>query len=590
MRIFKFEFILRVIENYFEMLLRISTKVLILSTFILLMACSQKLSVSETVNSPMKIKTSSQKDAYKTKPNILWIVAEDLSEYMPSFGDSTIQTPHLSRLAAEGVCFDQFFSPAAVCAPARSSIALGMYPTHIGSNHMRTGPWYRDNVSDQAIIEYDKRLPEGVHSYEAIPPVGAKMMSEYLREAGYYCSNNSKEDYQFIKPVTAWDDSSNKAHWRNRKEGQPFFSIFNVGITHESQIWARAKDSLWVDQNLEVDVPPYLPDTKIGRQDIRRMYSNIKMMDQKVGEILNQLEEDGLLESTIIFWYTDHGGPLPRQKRLLYDSGIKVPLIVRFPDGQFANTRNQEMTSFIDLAPTVMSLVGLEPKSHMDGKAFLGDYKREIPARYVYSAADRFDESYDKIRSVRDRRYKLIRYFEPNLPMFLRIIYREQMPIMQELYRLRDEGLLTAEQKLWFRETKPEFEFFDTEKDPHEVHDLFDDPTYKLKIDELKSALDEWMAKVPDRNFEPEPKLLAKLWPDKKQPVTLAPTVRVQNGFLQIENLTKGASIAYQFVDGDKEVIEWLVYTKPIKIEAEQNVKVLAHRIGFKPSKMVLLR
>jgi len=569
------------------MFLSISTRVIILSIIFSQMACAPQFSLPDTIDSKRAEIPLAQKPAHK-RPNILWIVAEDLSEYLPMFGDSTIKTPNLSRLAAEGICYDQFFSPAAVCAPARSAIALGMYPTHIGSNHMRTGPWYASNVPQHVIDKYDERLPEGVHTYEAIPPVEAKMMSEYLRAEGYYCTNNSKEDYQFRKPVTAWNESSNKAHWKNRKGDQPFFSIFNIGVTHESQIWARANDSLWVDEDLVVTMPPYLPDTKVGRQDMRRMYSNVKIMDQRVGEILDELEEEELLDSTIIFWYSDHGGPLPRQKRLLYDSGIKVPLIVRFPNGLHSNTRNNELTSFIDLAPTVLSLAGIAPKAHMDGNAFLGKYKRAIPAKTIFAAADRFDESYDKIRAVRDKRFKLIQYFEQELPMFLRILYREQMPIMKELYRLRDEGQLSEAQKLWFRDTKPEYEFFDTESDPHEVRNLIDDSKHQTKIKELKAALHAWMKNIPDHNFQAEPEYLAQLWPEQKQPQTLAPVIRMQNGLLQIENKTKGASIGFQIVTSNTEDSEWSVYSKPIEISAAQNVKVIAHRIGYLPSKVVL--
>ena len=258
-----------------------------------------------------------------SKPNILWLVAEDLGPYLPSFGDSTVETPNLSRLAAEGVRYTHFFSPSGVCAPSRAAISTGMYPSGIAANHMRTAG-------------NPKFFPKEIVPYEAMPPAGVKMHAERMREAGYYCTNNAKEDYQYKKNLMAWNESSKNAHWRNRPDGQPFFAIFNFEVTHESRIWAKANDSLWVDADLKVEVPPYLPDNEIGRQDVRRMYSNIKEMDAQVGKVLDQLEEDGLLESTIIFWYSDHGGPLPRQKRLCYDSGLHVPLIIRFPGQQRA--------------------------------------------------------------------------------------------------------------------------------------------------------------------------------------------------------------------------------------------------------------
>ena len=291
-----------------------------------LFGCNKKEEVATLSDDPLN-------PSLEFRPNILWLVAEDLSPVIPSFGDSTIVTPNLSRLAAEGISYDNFYSPAAVCSPARAAIITGMYPNSIGANHMRTGPWYAGRPSEE-FLENRRytSFPEDLPYYEAVPPPEVKMFTEYLRTDGYFTSNNSKEDYQFAKTMTAWDKYGSEAHWRQKNEGQPFFSVFNFGVTHESRIWAKMEDSLWIPEDLEVPVPPYLPNTEVGIRDVRRMYSNILEMDAQIGNILDQLEADGLLDSTIVFWYTDHGGPLPRQKRLLHDSGIKVPLIVRYPD------------------------------------------------------------------------------------------------------------------------------------------------------------------------------------------------------------------------------------------------------------------
>lgn len=180
--------------------------------------------------------------------NILWLVAEDLSAFIPAFGDSTVSTPHLSRLAAEGVRYPNLFSPSGVCAPARASIALGMYPTRAGAHHMRTGPWYTYDVTEAMLANQSQPV------YEALPPPGVHMYSYYLRKAGYYCSNNPKEDYQFRREITAWDESSRQAHWRKRKAGQPFFAVFNFMVTHESRLWTKAEDSLWIAPDLEVPI------------------------------------------------------------------------------------------------------------------------------------------------------------------------------------------------------------------------------------------------------------------------------------------------------------------------------------------------
>ena len=220
-----------------------------------------------------------------------------------------------------------------------------MYANHIGASHMRTGPWLMDPVPPAFVERMAQFFPEGIVPYEAVPPAEVRMFTEYLRAAGYYCTNSAKLDYQFTKTPTAWDESSPEAHWRNREPGQPFFSVFNFEVTHESQIWSKAEDSLWVDEDLEVPVPPYLPDTEVAKQDIRRMYSNILEMDAQVGEVLAQLEADGLLDSTIVVWYTDHGGPLPRQKRLLYDAGLRgcLGFGVSRPNAGFLGSDNEKL-------------------------------------------------------------------------------------------------------------------------------------------------------------------------------------------------------------------------------------------------------
>ncbi len=524
-----------------------------------------------------------------SRPNILWLVAEDLSPYLPMFGDSTVETPNLSWLASEGVCYDNFFSPAPVCAPARAAIATGMYPNRIGADHMRTGPWFMGKPTPQMLAMASENSPEGLIAYEAVPPPDVRMMSEYLRMAGYYCTNNAKEDYQFLKTETAWDESSPKAHWRNRAEGQPFFAVFNFMVTHESQIWAKAKDSLWIPEDMEVPVPPYLPDTEVGLKDMRRMYSNIKEMDFQVGKILQQLKDDGLLENTVIFWYSDHGGPLPRQKRLLYDSGLKVPMIIRFPEKQLAGQRDGRLISFIDLAPTVMSLSGIEPKAHFDGQAFLGKYMSNKERQYIFACADRFGPTTDNNRAARDKRFKYIKYYHPEKPMFLYVPYRDQMAIMQELYRLQDENKLTEAQAQWFRPTKPAEELFDTQADPHELRNLANDPAYAKKLKELREACLDWVKAIDDKNLKPEEDLIREFWPNMEQPATQPPVVHFTKNEISISCATPGASIGYQVLEPGQEAPSnrWMVYDKPFKTTGKKEILVIAHRIGYSPSEQV---
>ena len=507
------------------------------------------------------------------RPNILWIVAEDMSATIPAFGDSTIETPNLDRLALEGVRYTHMFSVSGVCAPSRFAIATGVYPTRGGALHMRTSsrPEYMDQI--------------GVVPYEAVPEPQVRMMSEVLRMHGYYASNNSKQDYQFTAPVTAWDANSRQAHWRNRPDDTPFFAVFNFGVTHESQIWSRAQDSLWVDADLTVPVPPYLPDTEVVRTDIRRMYSNIRILDHRIGQLLGALEEDGLLDETIIFFYSDHGGPLPRQKRQLYDSGLHVPLMVRFPQAQQGGRVDAQLVSFVDLAPTVFSLAGIALPSFLDGQAFLGAQRSDTPRSYIHAAADRFDTEYDTKRAVRDGRYKYIRNFRPERGYYLAVTYREQMATMQELLRLREAGELDEIQSQWFRPSKPVEELFDTQSDPHETHSLADRPEHAERLVSMRQELNTWMAATGDPGTMPEMDFVATLWPNRRQPQTADVVFQADEDRIRLASSTNGASIGYQWAEpGSAPGDHWHVYTGVLERTAGKQLVAVAHRIGYKPS------
>ncbi|MFK7980556.1 MAG: sulfatase/phosphatase domain-containing protein [Saprospiraceae bacterium] len=435
-------------------------------------------------------------------------------------------------------------------------------------------------------MEGYKSKPANFEHYEALAPTGVRMFSEYLREKGYYCTNNAKQDYQFRCSVTAWDENGNKGHWKNKKAGQPFFAIFNYGVTHESQIWARAKDSLWVDKDLEVPVPPYLPDTEVGRQDIRQMYSNIKQMDAQVGEMLKELAASGELEKTIIVWYTDHGGPLPRQKRLLYDSGLRVPMIIRFPNQLFAGQRDDRLISFIDFGPTALSMAGIEPSDKLDGKPFLGQYQRKIEPKNIYAAADRFDETYDCNRAVRDKQFKYIKYYEPEKSMFLRVAYREQQPIMRELYRLRDEGKLTPEQALWFRPTKPTEELFDVKNDPYELNNLAGEKANRQKLKELRAKCQRWVTSFEDTGLIPETELKEKLRPDGKELKVAEPKIIQAGNKVTLSCATEGATIGYKLNDNSPNADNWMIYTGAFEVATGDSLKVVADRIGYRYSNL----
>jgi arylsulfatase A-like enzyme len=351
---------------------------------------------------------------------------------------------------------------------------------------------------------------------------------------------------------------------------------------------SEEETSKHISKDLDFSIPPYLPDNDIVRRDMWKMYNNIAEMDSQVGAVLKQLESDGLLENTIIFFYGDHGGPLPRQKRLIYDSGLKTPLIVRFPNKLNAGPIDEQLVSFIDLAPTLLSLIGVKPPEYMQGQAFLGEHKAN-ERKYLHAAADRFDEITDVIRAVKDSQYKYIRNYRPEQGYYLPVAYREQIPTMQELLRLRDEGKLNAIQAQWFRESKPVDELFDCINDPHELNSLADDPAYKDKLNELSAEMDRWLEEIGDQPSLPEKDLIVKLWNGMdSQPATSEPIISYENGLITLGCATEGASIGYQVVGADGVVPRsWSVYQKPFAVSEDVTMLVRSHRIGFAPSKIV---
>lgn len=540
------------------------------------------------------------------RPNILWLVTEDMGAYIPALGDTTIVTPNLSRLAKEGVVYPNLFSPSGVCAPSRASIITGMYPTSIGANHMRTTSYTHIT---------------GLPKYESVPPAEVKMLSELMRLKGYYCTNNYKEDYQFRAPVTGWDESSPYAHWRNREKEQPFFAIFNFTTTHESGLFEpygfreietrydqlgdrgynwknkgsspaqnKSKESEtvnYVSKDLDFKIPPYLPTTDLVKRDMWKLYNNIAETDRQVGLVLKQLEDDGLLENTIVFFYGDHGGPLPREKRLIYDSGLNTPMIIRFPNKKNAGVIDGQLISFVDFAPTLLSLVGENPKAYMQGQAFLGKYKSEQKRTYIHAAADRFDAERDILRAVRDERFKYIRNYLPDRPYYLPIAYREKIPTMKELLRLHAIGGLDTIQEQWFRESKPKEELFDCIADPFELVNLAENEKYTMKMNELSNEMDRWLMEIGDNPELKEIDLIHKLWNgNATKPQTKKPIIRIDNGYISFHSSTDGASIAYRLKAKSNVLSAWKIYTEPIKVIEGTEIEVQAHRIGYSQSEI----
>jgi len=508
------------------------------------------------------------------QPNILWISCEDTSPDLGCYGDAYARTPNLDRLAAQGCRFTRAFAVAGVCAPSRSAIITGMYPTSIGTHHMRC---------------------------KGVPPPYVKCFPEHLRAAGYFCTNNSKTDYNFDAPLTAWDENGPRAHWRNRPPGQPFFAVFNITVTHESQIRApddqfcRVTAALSARQRhdpAQAVLPSYYPDTPVVRRDWARYYDLVTAMDHRAGELLRELEEAGLTDETVVLFWSDHGRGLPRAKRWLYDSGIHVPLIVRWPGRIEPGSVDGRLVSLIDLAPTVLSIAGVPIPEHMQGVPFLGPAARQ--REYVFAARDRMDETYDIIRAVRDTRYKYLRNFRPGRPYAQYIDYMEKMPTMQEMRRLNKEGRLVGPQRLFFLPEKPPEELYDTDDDPHEVRNLAGIPEHQQALERMRAALDRWMKETGDLGLIPEDELNERARPGGRWATTADPVIEPAGGVFEgpvtvrISCATEGASVAY--TTNPTPEARWQLYTGPFTLSASTHLRAKACRIGYRDSRQITAR
>ncbi len=419
------------------------------------------------------------------RPNIVWIVGEDMGPELGCYGDANAITPNMDRLAREGARFTRCFTHAPVCAPSRSGLMTGRYPTSIGSHHMRST------------------------LLNPPPP-----FTRYLREAGYHVSWPGKTDFNFANPTRDFDST---ADWtKGKAPAQPFFAYINFTVSHESQIRA-AKEQFWKNiaqlkpeerrDPAKMAVPPYHPDTPVVRRDLANYYDLVTAVDYKVGEVLKWLDEQGVADNTLVLLTGDHGRGLPRSKRWVYDSGIHVPLIVRWPGQVKAASVREDLVCFLDFSITALALAdGVMPKE-LQGQVILGP-KTAPPRKYIFAARDRMDETPDRIRAVRSERFKYIRNFRPELPYAQQISYMELSPTMQEWRRLNGEGKLAGPQKLFFAATKPREELYDLDADPHEINNLAERPAHLATLQEMRAALDRWMTETKDLGAIAEAELI----------------------------------------------------------------------------------
>jgi uncharacterized sulfatase len=415
-------------------------------------------------------------------PNIIWITSEDHGPHMGCYGDTFARTPNVDRLAKKGMIFTRCWSNAPVCAPARTTIISGLYPPSTGAEHMRSLT----------------RLPGAF-----------RMFPYYLRLLGYYCTNKVKEDYNLQKDGKVWDDSSNKAHWKNRGAGQPFFAVFNSVKSHESQI-RNPKIKLVSDPG-KVRIPVYHPDTPEVREEWTRYYDIIAQVDADAGALLRELAEAGLLEDTIIFYFADHGSGMPRSKRTPLNSGLHVPLVVYFPEawkhlapeGYQPGGRSDRLVGFIDLAPTMLSIGGMQPPEWMQGRAFAGKH-RAAATGYLHGFRGRMDERYDLQRSVTDGRYVYLRNYLPHLPAGQHVDYMFQTKTTAVWKKLFDAGKLNEAQSLFWKAPRAPEELYDLQSDPDEVKNLAGALEHRKILAKLRLVQREHALKIRDVGFLPE--------------------------------------------------------------------------------------
>jgi uncharacterized sulfatase len=416
------------------------------------------------------------------RPNILWITSEDNGAQLGCYGDQYANTPNIDALAAKSLRYRRCWSNAPVCAPARTTLISGMYATSLGGHHMRSGV----------------TLPDDMQLYP-----------EVLREAGYYCTNHTKKDYNFADEDGGWNDSSGKAHWRGRPNQQtPFFAVFNYTVSHESKIRMRPHELK--HDPAKAPLPSYHPDTPEVRHDWAQYYDKMTQMDGDVGGILKQLEEDGLNDSTIIFYYGDHGSGMPRSKRWPFDSGLRVPLLLHVPDkfndlapdDYVPGGESSRLVSFVDFGPTAISLVGVKPPSNMQGVPFAGEYAAAAK-KYLFGYRGRMDERIDEVRSCTDGRYVYMRHFYPDRPYLKHVEYMFQTPTTRVWKELFDAGKLNqAQAKFW--KTKPVEELFDLEADPDETVNVAGKPENSTRVATMRAALKDWMVETLDCGLLPE--------------------------------------------------------------------------------------
>lgn len=532
-------------------------------------------------------------------PNFVLIVAEDLSPRLAAYGDKTVSTPSIDALANSGLVFSHVFTASGVCAPSRAALITGIYPQALGAQHMRARSFGRTRTGPFGTFSTDGQ------PYEVVPPIEVKAFPELLRQLGYYTWNRTKTDYQIGTPFTIWDKTGSDASLDDLPTDRPFLAMFSQNATHESRLFQqdfagatdgslqRAEDTDEalgeLDQRTlpsDVTVPDYLPDTEIVRTEIARQYDNISRLDLWTGELMENLEARGLLDNTIVIWTTDHGDGFPRAKRALYDSGLHVPMIVTGP-GRFLDVlseRQDELISFVDLAPTIVAIAGGQPSAFHQGNN-LSD--RTVPARSeIYAARGRLDEHPDRSFALRTQRYKLLVNENLDRPVLAPLAFRENLASMQEIRRLDSQGLLSESQSAMLNGPRAPIELYDLSVDPWEIDNIAELPEHAERVNQLQDRLVEWLTETGDLGVLDERRMVEEIfWGGVEHPTTSPPEAEIESAgedhLVSLKSPTEGASIGYQIVGVEQD---WQLYRGPVLLQNGMMLRAKAQRYGFHES------
>ncbi|NJN25441.1 MAG: sulfatase [Cyclobacteriaceae bacterium] len=446
----------------------------------------------------------------QNRPNILWLIAEDMGPELACYGNPLVQTPNMDQLAREGRRYTHVYTTAPVCSPSRSAFMTGMYQTSIGAHN------HRSHRSD------GYQLPEGV-----------RVLTDHFRARGYFTGNiveltdNADEKFYQGTGKTDWNFAYNGApfdtkHWSDLKNNQPFYAQINFSETHRGHDWNEAH--LHVDRPVNPDdviLPPYYPNHPEARADWAQYLNAIQALDKKIGFVLKKLETDGIDENTIVIFFGDNGRAMVRGKQWPYESGLHIPMIIRLPTslekpiGFERGTVDDRLIASIDISATSLALAGIDPPLLMQGRVFLGE-DATPPRTFIFGGRDRGDETVDRIRTVRDKQYRYIRNYYPERPFLQTNRYKEfSYPMIALMRELNAEGKLTPEQAYLLAPTRPEEELYDLENDPYEINNLAANPTYSHQLAVLRAALDTWLAETNDQGSIAEPDSIPQYWNDR---------------------------------------------------------------------------